>query len=155
MPNQAADGSNPNQPSDDLTSKYHSIGQFYDEVENGGFLLTLAVTILTLPPGIKDLIKKDPDLFKKKMGTQFSSAEFFQSCIVVEDGDSAIKALTLIVDEGEGGVGVEDSHYGVFVNLHEQRKDWENYDLVVNPTTSDYQDPVLRQVSLTISSPIS
>ncbi|PVF96133.1 hypothetical protein CPB86DRAFT_522877 [Serendipita vermifera] len=141
MPGDPAPGPNPIQPNPDGSlSKYKSIGEFYEELERG---------IKLLWEGDGKDIRPDKELFKRGKGKQFDKTEFFPKCGVVDDLDSALAALELIVDEGEGGAGVDESHYQVFVDLHEQRKDWEHFDLIDKPSTSAYSDyPMLQHLSL-------
>ena len=58
---------------------------------------------------------------------------------VVVDTKTALQALETIVDQGEGSVGVPDSHYSIFVELYQRRKEWVCIDYVDKPHTANYK----------------
>ena len=59
--------------------------------------------------------------------------------VIVHDLAGAQAALTTIVDQGEGAIGVEDSHYKVFLDLYEKRDTWDCFPVATNPKTEDYK----------------
>ena len=99
------------------------------------------------------LNKKDPNLFHPDTAKyQFAPGLGYQpqvrdagGSIVVKDLDSAIKAIDVIVIQGEGSPGpyvdaekLEKDHYDVFLDLKEGDTTWETYPVVENPVTSNY-----------------
>ncbi|KAI0641117.1 ferritin-like-domain-containing protein, partial [Trametes meyenii] len=107
--------------------EYNSIGEFYKGLQKGILELTGS--------------ERHENLFATG-GTdrQLKGAEFFYSAMtVVIDKASALEALNTIVDQGEGGIGVPESHYTVFVELYHQRKKWACVDYVDEPHTADYK----------------
>jgi Ferritin-like len=65
--------------------------------------------------------------------------------IVVKDIKTAIKAIDVIVIQGEGSPGpyddkdkLEKDHYDIFLDLKKGDATWETYPVVENPVTSDY-----------------
>nr|VWO96715.1 Uncharacterized protein [Ganoderma boninense] len=112
------------EPFDTLLPSYNSIGEFYKELQHG----------------ILEVSKDDPHLFSSNKEQQFTGAEFFdERMTVVVDIQTALKALETIVDQGEGSIGVPDSHYTIFVELYHRRKEWVCIDYVDKPHTSDYK----------------
>ncbi|EIW65207.1 uncharacterized protein TRAVEDRAFT_42584 [Trametes versicolor FP-101664 SS1] len=104
--------------------EYRSIGQFYNNVE----------------AGIQELSAKDPDLFSGSRANQLRGSEFFDSKMtVVYDKVTALEALTTIVDQGEGSIGIPESHYTIFVDLYQQHKQWRCVDYVDEPSTAAYE----------------
>ena len=57
---------------------------------------------------------------------------------VVVDTNTALQALETIVDQGEGSIGVPDSHYSIFVELFQRRMEWECIDYIDKPETAKY-----------------
>ncbi|KAM5533430.1 hypothetical protein V8D89_012868 [Ganoderma adspersum] len=109
----------------EILPSYQSIGEFYKELQNG----ILAVS------------KDDPNLFSSNKDQQFTGAEFFdEKMTVVVDTKTALQALETIVDQGEGSIGVPDSHYSIFVELYQRRKEWVCIDYVDEPHTASYKD---------------
>ncbi|KAG0698476.1 ferritin-like-domain-containing protein [Suillus ampliporus] len=103
-------------------AKYNSIGEFYTKLE--------------------DMIKRCRWFitFKNK-DLQFSPTEFFpDEMTVVTDQESAHQALKIIIDQGEGSVGVEDAHYQMFLELYMKRTEWECHAVPKSPTTDMYKD---------------
>ena len=91
--------------------------------------------------GILEVSKKDDKLFSSNTEQQFTGAEFFDDRMtVVVDTKTALEALETIVDQGEGSVGVPDSHYSIFVELYQRRKEWVCIDYVDKPHTADYKN---------------
>ena len=114
---------------------YESIGQFYRE----------------LARGIDEAAKTDPGLFEHgDPARQFRGADFFDSAMtLVRDVPSAHVALETIVDQGEGSIGVPDSHYAIFVELYQRRKEWTCVNYIDEPSTDKYVDkPVAYHVSI-------
>ena len=71
---------------------------------------------------------------------QFIGEEFFgKHMTVVVDTNTALQALETIVDQGEGSIGVPDSHYSIFVELYQRRKEWVCIDYVDKPHTANYK----------------
>ncbi|GJE98565.1 ferritin-like-domain-containing protein [Phanerochaete sordida] len=102
---------------------YMSIGQFYKELERG----------------IQAVAQKDPDLFGGDVYHQFRGADFFDSNMtVITDKDSALKALQTIVDQGEGSLGIPESHYALFVELYQMRMNWKCINYIDEPSTEKY-----------------
>ena len=102
---------------------------------------------------MKYLNKKDPGLFHPDTAKyQFAPGLGYQpqvrdagGSIVVKDLDSAIKAIDVIVIQGEGSPGpyvdaekLEKDHYDIFLDLKEGDSTWETYPVVENPVTSNY-----------------
>ncbi|KAF7377627.1 hypothetical protein MSAN_00185500 [Mycena sanguinolenta] len=105
--------------------KYRSIGQFYKELEIG----------------IKQVAQTDPNLFSHNYEMQFTGDEFFDSKMtVIRDEATALQALETIVAQGEGNIGVPDSHYAIFVELYQQRQKWQTVDYIVAPATEKYRN---------------
>ncbi|KAI0668651.1 ferritin-like-domain-containing protein [Trametes maxima] len=108
----------------EMLNEYKSIGEFYKGLE----------------AGILELSAKEPDLFSGHRENQLTGDEFFDSAMtVIVDKATALEALNTIVDQGEGGVGVPESHYTVFVELYHQRKKWACVNYVDEPHTADYK----------------
>ncbi|KAI0027078.1 ferritin-like-domain-containing protein [Vararia minispora EC-137] len=104
---------------------YNSIGMFYREVEKGQSC-------------IKEL---SGDILSCNEEMQFGGNEFFYSeMTIVKDEASALEALSTIVDQGEGSIGVSDSHYAIFVNLYQQRQAWACVDYIDEPHTKKYHE---------------
>jgi hypothetical protein len=129
---------------------YETLGQFYDAIKDG----------------LKYLNEKDPKLFHPDTAKyQFAPGVGYQprirdagGSIVVKDLDSAIKAIDIIVIQGEGSPGpyddpdkLEMDHYDVFLDLKEGDATWETYPVTENPVTSNYWslDKRIYHVSLT------
>lgn len=91
--------------------------------------------------GIRELAPKHPDLFAHNTSKQLRGSEFFDSKMtVITDEASALEALTTIVDQGEGSIGIPNSHYAIFVDLYQQHKQWVCVDYVEDPSTISYKD---------------
>lgn len=121
--------------------EYRSIGQFYNNVEAGESMCDAQCRHgLTLAKGIQELSAKDPDLFSGSRANQLRGSEFFDSKMtVVYDKVTALEALTTIVDQGEGSIGIPESHYTIFVDLYQQHKQWRCVDYVDKPSTAAYE----------------
>jgi hypothetical protein len=130
-----------------IANQYRSIGEFYDDLGKSACLfyfvshshLMLLVAVLTMADKYIDFgnIKK-----------QFQGSDFFDANMIqISSQASAQQALTIIVGQGEGSVGVEDAHYQMFLNLYRHRKEWTCWPVVESPTTAMYKtDPFLYQV---------
>ena len=71
---------------------------------------------------------------------QFSGVDFYgDQMVVVKDLDTAMQALDIIVDQGEGSTGVDDSHYRMFLDLYRNRDMWECWPVAKNPTRLGYE----------------
>jgi len=105
-----------------LTLPTHkSIGQFYNQLQQG----------------VNGLLDSD---FAHNADKQFSGMDFFDDQMTIIIGKvSALKALTTIVEQGEGDVAVPDSHYTLFVQLYSNREAWVHYEVPKNPKTRDYK----------------
>ncbi|TBU46322.1 ferritin-like-domain-containing protein [Dichomitus squalens] len=107
-----------------LLPGYNGIGEFYRELQHG----------------IYEVSATDRDLFSSNHDKQFRGEEFFgEKMTVVVDTKTALQALETIVDQGEGSIGVPDSHYSIFVQLYQRRKEWTCIDYVNEPHTADYK----------------
>lgn len=96
---------------------------------------------LTLAEGIKELSATNEDLFSSNRSNQLRGSEFFDSKMtVIYDKVTALEALTTIVDQGEGSIGVPESHYTIFVDLYQQHQQWECVDYVDEPSTTSYKN---------------
>ncbi|KZT69515.1 hypothetical protein DAEQUDRAFT_756890 [Daedalea quercina L-15889] len=86
-------------------------------------------------------IKRDNGEWGTKARANILCEEFFDSAMtIVTDKATALQALETIVDQGEGSIGVPDSHYSVFVELYQRRKEWDCVEYVDEPKTDDYKD---------------
>ena len=125
-----------------LVPDYQSIGEFYKELKNGEPTCVLVHGCCRLSfhvSGICEVSKRCPNLFSHNGDQQFIGEEFFgKSMTVVVDTKTALKALETIVDQGEGSIGVPDSHYSIFVELHQRRMEWECIDYIDEPRTAKY-----------------
>ncbi|KAG2110790.1 ferritin-like-domain-containing protein [Suillus clintonianus] len=102
--------------------KFNSIGEFYSELE--------------------DMIKKSAEYitFKNK-DLQFSPTDFFSDKMTqVTDQKSAHHALKIIIDQGEGSVGVEEAHYQMFLELYMKRTEWTCQPVPNSPKTETYKE---------------
>lgn len=59
--------------------------------------------------------------------------------VIIKDQQTALDALTRIIEQGEGNVAIPDSHYSVYVKLYLNRGAWESYNVRVNPKTKDFK----------------
>lgn len=80
---------------------------------------------------------------------QFTGDEFFDDKMtVVTNEATALHALATIVDQGEGSIGVPESHYSIFVELYQRRKEWAVTDYIDQPHTDKYtSNPLAYRVS--------
>ncbi|KIK63443.1 hypothetical protein GYMLUDRAFT_241920 [Collybiopsis luxurians FD-317 M1] len=124
----------PPQPGSD---EYNSIGKFYSYVKGG----------------IEELWNKDKGLFSSNEKKQFTGAEFFDSeMTVITNKDTAFQALSTIVDQGEGSIGIPDSHYAIFVDLYQNLKRWNCFEYIAKPKTESYtKNPVAYRLSLAVN----
>lgn len=88
------------------------------------------------------MTKHCPEILKNNALVQFAPDDFFgDSMTVVQDIDTALKAMKKIVDQGEGATGeFEESHYNVFLDLYKRRDEWDCFDVPTNPTTEGYRN---------------
>lgn len=90
--------------------------------------------------GLKAVAAEHPEILGHNREMQFNGYEFYdREMVVVKDLDTALHAMDIIVDQGEGSVGVEDSHYRVFLELYRNRDMWECWPVEKNPHTSNYK----------------
>ncbi|KAI0684995.1 ferritin-like-domain-containing protein [Cytidiella melzeri] len=118
-----------------LLTEYHSIGQFYQEIDAGLRILN------------ERFNKAGRQLFQPHTFTkQFQTADgswYDPDMAVITDIDVATSALHIIITQGEGATG-EDissgiwSHYQVFKTLHDQHE-LDCYNIVENPVTSEFE----------------
>jgi hypothetical protein len=105
---------------------------------------------------LKYLDEKDPNLFHQDtLKYQFAPGLGYQpqvrdagGLIIIKDLETAVKAIDVIVVQGEGlpdGPGpysdvdkLEKDHYDIFLDLKERDTTWDTYPVVENPVTSDY-----------------
>ncbi|QRV78533.1 ferritin-like protein [Ceratobasidium sp. AG-Ba] len=114
----------PPQPSEDhVLPKYHTIGEFYK----------------TLIAAMQNYDKEHPG---KLFDPSTANRQFNQDDSVSIDGmnpitdiASAVTAMTLIIDQGEGGGSVTESHWATFNELKNQTIEY--YEVVSDPHTSD------------------
>jgi hypothetical protein len=87
--------------------------------------------------------------FKNK-DLQFSPTEFFADKMTqVTDQKSAHHALKIIIDQGEGSVGVEEAHYQMFLDLYMKRTEWKCWPVPNSPHTIMYPaGTLLSEVSV-------
>lgn len=68
--------------------------------------------------------------------------------VQVTDKESALKALDIIVEQGEGSSAEKEAHYQMFLELWKD-VDWKCWPVPSSPTTEDYRDsPFLYQVTI-------
>ncbi|KAJ3573931.1 hypothetical protein NP233_g2107 [Leucocoprinus birnbaumii] len=109
------------QPTAYLASDYRTIGAFYDD--------------------LIERIRHLPDSqFKKSMKRQFDGKDFFNSEILfpITNRITAQRALDIIVEQGEGNLNAEDSHYEVFKNLL-SGPPCDVYNVRTDPQTEHYK----------------
>ncbi|KAH7909832.1 ferritin-like-domain-containing protein [Hygrophoropsis aurantiaca] len=113
-----------------VLDKYESIGKFYDDLE-------------------KD-IKKCEHVQFENHALQFSSTDFFSGQMVrVVDQKSAHEALKIIIDQGEGSVGVDQAHYQMFLDLYMKPMGWTCWPVPTKPTTDGYKsNPLAYELAL-------
>lgn len=73
---------------------------------------------------------------------------FGDQLVIIKDKASALKAMNIVVEQGEGNGVVDNSHYNVFTNLY-HRKALDLHNMPENPKTSDYKEtsPYIYAVS--------
>jgi hypothetical protein len=126
------------------------LGQFYDAIKQGLVYLN----------------SHDKTLFHPETAAyQFAPGLGYQAkirdaggSVVVTDLASAIDAIKIIVDQGEGNCGefddpdhLEKDHYATFVDLQAGETTWKTYPVRSNPKTHEYwnEDKRIYHVSLT------
>lgn len=132
---------------------YHTLGQFYQAIEEG----------------LTYLSSHDRHLFKTaSANAQFPPDSIYKpkvqdtgGLITVTNLTSALQALKIIVDQGEGKAGpgrpfdddkkLEKDHYDIFLELQQGPTTWKVLPVVTDPTTVGYlgEDPRVYAVSLT------
>jgi hypothetical protein len=116
--------------------------------------------------GLKYLNGQDPHLFRTaSVNAQFPPGSIYNpqvddagGLVTVTDLTSALQALTIIVDQGEGKPGpgrpfdddkkLEKDHYDIFLDLQQSAQTWEVLPVVTDPTTVGYlgEDPKIYAV---------
>jgi Ferritin-like len=96
--------------------------------------------------GIEIVSKKEPGLFNKpRLDLQFGG-DMFSRNIQIKDKESALKAIELITEQGEGGISVKESHYTIFVDLYHRQQSWACYDVIKDPKSIKYPDGAAKEV---------
>ncbi|KAJ3568663.1 hypothetical protein NP233_g5565 [Leucocoprinus birnbaumii] len=104
-----------------LASQYDSIGSLYED-------LVLSIR------GLSD------QQFTNNMDNQFLGQDFFgDQLFAITDQASALKALGTVIEQGEGDLSTEDSHYEIFSKLY-SGPTWDVYNVPTDPKTVDYGD---------------
>lgn len=145
---------------------YQTLGQFYQAIEDGKSLsFRFSCPRSTCVTGLKYLNDRDPKLFNTaSANAQFGPDSIYKSTeagglVSVTDLASALQALTIIVDQGEGKPSVgrpyddddksEKDHYDVFLDLQQDKTlTWDVLPVVTDPTTVGYlgRDPKIYAV---------
>lgn len=118
----AADGGvlSPMTERDVLASQYTSIGELYED-------------LITGVRGLPD------ENFTKNPGAQFCGNRFFgDHLFAINNQSTALRALRTIIEQGEGNLRVDDSHYDVFSKLYSRPQVWDVHQVPDNPKTVDY-----------------
>lgn len=112
-------------------------------------------------PGIQYLAQEQGEdkLFRKDaIPFQFAPGVGYQprvkdagGLVIVKDLASAINALQVIMDEGEGAdgsafAGAEKAHFFVVQELVQDPLDWEVFPVMTNPTTEYYARKSTKQI---------
>ncbi|KAJ7142970.1 ferritin-like-domain-containing protein [Mycena epipterygia] len=124
--------------------EYHTLGQFYEALKDG-------LKYLGDQMGEK-LFHQDSLPYQFAPGTGYQPRiQNAGGSIVVKDLKTALDALDVIVEQGEGRdneefVGDELAHYYIFQGLKNGTQDWEVYNVPENPTTQTYAKPSLKQI---------
>ncbi|KAF9070234.1 ferritin-like-domain-containing protein [Rhodocollybia butyracea] len=132
-----------------ILPEYHSIGEFYQALLAG-------LKIISDKYDAEGRVLFQPD----SEGQQFHTADgswYDDAMIRITDLKSAVDALTLVIEQGEGstGVSVKDTiqtHYEVFSELRddEEKHPLDCYPVVENPETYKFEnsDPKIHKVML-------
>jgi hypothetical protein len=101
--------------------------------------------------------EKVPYQFAPGLGYQATIRDAGGS-VIITDLDTAMEAITIIVDQGEGNPGpfddpdhLEKDHYATFVDLKKgEPSSWDVYPVVTDPKTYDYwkEDKRIYQVAI-------
>ena len=70
----------------------------------------------------------------------------FNRDIQIKDKYTALKAIELITEQGEGGISVPESHYTVFVDLYHRPESWVCYDVIKDPKSAEYPAGAAKEV---------
>jgi len=77
--------------------------------------------------------------FTKNPEAQFCGNNFFgDHLFAINDQSTALRALRTIIEQGEGNLRVDDSHYDVFSKLYSRPQVWDVHLVPDNPKTVDY-----------------
>jgi hypothetical protein len=77
--------------------------------------------------------------FNKNPGAQFCGNNFFgDHLFAINDQSTALRALRIVIEQGEGNLRVDDSHYDVFSKLYSRPQVWDVHLVPDNPKTVDY-----------------
>jgi len=125
-----------------ILPEYHSIGEFYEATLTG-----LKILYEKYKSEGKELF--DP----KTISKQFQTADgswYDDDMTVIHDLDSAVKAMTIIIEQGEGSTGQSikntvQSHYQVFKELYDEHP-LICYPIVENPVTENFKDETIYKV---------
>jgi len=78
--------------------------------------------------------------FANNPDKQFSGNDFFgDQLFPITNQSTALQALRTIIEQGEGNLRVDDSHYAVFSQLYSGPDFWEVYPVPNNPKTAGYE----------------
>jgi len=81
--------------------------------------------------------------FNLNQDKQFTPSEF-DTMVVVENKDIALRVLTRIMEEGEGDLDSPgaDSHYATFRDLYTSyaKNPWKYHQVPLNPYTAGYEE---------------
>lgn len=95
-----------------------------------------------MPPhtGLEEVCAVFPHILNHNTDVQFGGNDAFpEDMTVVNNLESAQKAMKVIVDQGEGSVGVKECHYNVFLDLYSKRDQWDCYPVKKNPTAEEFK----------------
>jgi hypothetical protein len=77
--------------------------------------------------------------FNKNPEAQFCGNNFFgDHLFAINDQSTALRALRIVIEQGEGNLRVDDSHYDVFSKLYSRPQVWDVHLVPDNPKTVDY-----------------
>jgi len=114
-----------------LASQYSSIGELYED-------------LITGVRGLPD------EKFANNSEKQFTGNDFFgDQLFAITDQSTALQALRTIIEQGEGNLRIDDSHYDVFSKLYSAPESWEVHHVPNNPKTAGYwRKPYIYRLSL-------
>jgi hypothetical protein len=111
---------------------YKTVGQLYEAVSDGidGLCEKLGEKALFCGPPSLQISPEDVDL---------------EGLIEITDRASAAKALRAIVEQGEGGQGLEGSHFASFCRIKEEYEDLLKSNPDFQPARPAARNPVMRR----------